>query len=102
VERRLLAQSHVAETFLSMLQLADSRLGASRVLALLEARCLDPVRHPMRQGRGWPPGGRVAPDRPALQNAPPAAAAWRSGAAGPAAGCDPAPRSAPAARQRSE
>jgi exodeoxyribonuclease V gamma subunit len=31
------AQSHVVETFLAILQLADSRLGASQVLALLEA-----------------------------------------------------------------
>ena len=38
-------QSHLVETFLSLLQLASSRLGASRVLALLEAA---PVRRKFR------------------------------------------------------
>lgn len=40
-DRTARTQSHLVETFLSFLQLADSRLGASRVLALLES---EPVR----------------------------------------------------------
>ena len=36
-DRTARTQSHLIETFLGILNLADSRLGASRVLALLES-----------------------------------------------------------------
>jgi len=55
--------------------LADRYFSGWFDLALLRARCLDPVRHSMHRGCGWPPGARVAPDRPALEDAPPAATA---------------------------